>query len=65
MLLAVPVTASIDKPKPRLHTFSMTKQAGKEAVYRLVEDFEQNEHQYMPKDFNGRALPEFGRQVFL
>ena len=29
----------------------MTKQAGKEAVYRLIEDFEQNERQYMSKDF--------------
>jgi len=29
----------------------MTRQAGKEAVYKLVEDFEKNERQYMSKSF--------------
>jgi hypothetical protein len=35
------------------HTISipMTRQAGKEAVYKLVEDFEKNECQYMSKSF--------------
>ena len=29
----------------------MTRQAGKEAVYKLVDDFEKNERQYMSKSF--------------
>jgi hypothetical protein len=29
----------------------MTRQGGKSAIYKLVDDFEKNEHQYMSKNF--------------